>query len=165
MFAARQFLSKLVYHHLSISLFPSANRYYNVSDTWINWTSMIFMIIYIPLIFPASWFLDKMVCTKTNVHCFVFVMLFGAALRWTAYLCLLKAPRAKKELVVCLSAWRRVNLIPGRRRFGRFCGFMRLRASNLKLALDSTLYLLSPFLLNVTIRAFESERIPSLRIS
>lgn len=40
-------------------------RYYQVSDTWINWTSMIFMIIYIPLIFPASWFLDKMVSEKT----------------------------------------------------------------------------------------------------
>ncbi|XP_031621871.1 feline leukemia virus subgroup C receptor-related protein 2 [Contarinia nasturtii] len=35
-------------------------KYYNVSNNWVNWTSMIFMIIYIPLIFPASWFLDKM---------------------------------------------------------------------------------------------------------
>ncbi|KAM7344815.1 histamine transporter isoform 1-T6 [Cochliomyia hominivorax] len=35
-------------------------RYYGVSDKWIDWTSMIYMILYIPLIFPGSWFLDKM---------------------------------------------------------------------------------------------------------
>lgn len=34
-------------------------RYYNISSTWVDWTSMIFMISYIPLIFPASWMLDK----------------------------------------------------------------------------------------------------------
>ncbi|XP_073847578.1 histamine transporter [Musca autumnalis] len=36
------------------------SRYYGVSDKWIDWTSMIYMILYIPLIFPGSWFLDKM---------------------------------------------------------------------------------------------------------
>ncbi|KAL1396194.1 hypothetical protein pipiens_001252 [Culex pipiens pipiens] len=35
-------------------------RYYNISSTWVDWTSMIFMILYIPLIFPASWILDKL---------------------------------------------------------------------------------------------------------
>ncbi|XP_050091540.1 feline leukemia virus subgroup C receptor-related protein 2 [Anopheles aquasalis] len=35
-------------------------RYYNITSTWVDWTSMIFMILYIPLIFPASWILDKM---------------------------------------------------------------------------------------------------------
>ncbi|XP_037827907.1 feline leukemia virus subgroup C receptor-related protein 2 [Lucilia sericata] len=35
-------------------------KYYGVSDKWIDWTSMIYMILYIPLIFPGSWFLDKM---------------------------------------------------------------------------------------------------------
>lgn len=35
-------------------------KYYNVSGTWVDWTSMIYMILYIPLIFPGSWFLDKM---------------------------------------------------------------------------------------------------------
>uniref|UniRef100_A0A1B0G294 Uncharacterized protein n=1 Tax=Glossina morsitans morsitans TaxID=37546 RepID=A0A1B0G294_GLOMM len=34
--------------------------YYGVSDVWIDWTSMVYMILYIPLIFPGSWFLDKM---------------------------------------------------------------------------------------------------------
>ncbi|XP_077299104.1 histamine transporter [Arctopsyche grandis] len=33
--------------------------YYNTSSIWVDWTSMIFMITYIPLIFPASWMLDK----------------------------------------------------------------------------------------------------------
>ncbi|KAL0279177.1 UNVERIFIED_CONTAM: hypothetical protein PYX00_000786 [Menopon gallinae] len=36
-----------------------AMEYYGVSSTWIDWTSMIYMITYIPLIFPASWILDK----------------------------------------------------------------------------------------------------------
>lgn len=35
-------------------------KYYGVSDKWVDWTSMIYMILYIPLIFPGSWFLDKM---------------------------------------------------------------------------------------------------------
>ncbi|XP_017866728.1 PREDICTED: feline leukemia virus subgroup C receptor-related protein 2 [Drosophila arizonae] len=34
-------------------------RYYGISDKWVDWTSMIYMILYIPLIFPGSWFLDK----------------------------------------------------------------------------------------------------------
>uniref|UniRef100_A0A1B6E568 Choline/ethanolamine transporter FLVCR1 n=1 Tax=Clastoptera arizonana TaxID=38151 RepID=A0A1B6E568_9HEMI len=34
-------------------------KYYNVPSTYIDWTSMIYMVVYIPLIFPASWFLDK----------------------------------------------------------------------------------------------------------
>ncbi|XP_068144828.1 heme transporter FLVCR2 [Drosophila tropicalis] len=34
-------------------------RYYGISEEWVNWTSMIYMIIYIPFIFPGSWFLDK----------------------------------------------------------------------------------------------------------
>lgn len=36
-------------------------EYYQVSLDWVNWTSMIYMITYIPLIFPASWILDKWV--------------------------------------------------------------------------------------------------------
>ncbi|PSN41018.1 putative MFS-type transporter C09D4.1 [Blattella germanica] len=36
-----------------------ATAYYDVSLDAINWTSMIYMITYIPLVFPASWFLDK----------------------------------------------------------------------------------------------------------
>ncbi|XP_033254476.1 feline leukemia virus subgroup C receptor-related protein 1-like [Drosophila miranda] len=39
-------------------------RYYGISDKWVDWTSMIYMILYIPLIFPGSWFLDKVVSGK-----------------------------------------------------------------------------------------------------
>ncbi|XP_053963221.1 feline leukemia virus subgroup C receptor-related protein 2 isoform X3 [Anastrepha ludens] len=35
-------------------------KYYGINDKWVDWTSMVYMIVYIPLIFPGSWFLDKM---------------------------------------------------------------------------------------------------------
>lgn len=38
-----------------------AMRYYNVSSFLIDMTSMIYMITYIPLIFPASYLLNKFV--------------------------------------------------------------------------------------------------------
>lgn len=36
-------------------------RYYNVTNFQVDMTSMIYMITYIPLIFPASYLLDKLV--------------------------------------------------------------------------------------------------------
>ena len=36
-------------------------KYYNISTLAVYWTSMIYMVLYIPLIFPASWLLDKKV--------------------------------------------------------------------------------------------------------
>ena len=36
-------------------------HYYQVKTLAVSWTSMIFMVTYIPLIFPASWFLQKKV--------------------------------------------------------------------------------------------------------
>ena len=38
-------------------------KYYGVSTLAVYWTSMIYMVLYIPLIFPASWLLDKKVKT------------------------------------------------------------------------------------------------------
>ncbi|XP_070507323.1 choline/ethanolamine transporter flvcr2a isoform X2 [Chironomus tepperi] len=35
-------------------------KYYNVSSTWVSWTSMIYMFLYIILVFPGSWILDKL---------------------------------------------------------------------------------------------------------
>lgn len=35
-------------------------KYYSVPSTYVDWTSMIYMVTYIPLIFPASWLLDKL---------------------------------------------------------------------------------------------------------
>jgi len=34
-------------------------KYYQVPTIAVSWTSMIYMVTYIPLIFPASWFLQK----------------------------------------------------------------------------------------------------------
>ncbi|XP_076271537.1 histamine transporter isoform X2 [Rhynchophorus ferrugineus] len=34
--------------------------YYGVSSDWVNWTSLIFMVLYIPFIFPASYLLEKL---------------------------------------------------------------------------------------------------------
>lgn len=36
-------------------------NYYGVTSITVYWTSMIFMLMYIPLIFPGSWLLDKTV--------------------------------------------------------------------------------------------------------
>ncbi|KAL7634454.1 UNVERIFIED_CONTAM: hypothetical protein RMT77_014831 [Armadillidium vulgare] len=33
--------------------------YYGVTATWVDWCSMIYMVTYIPLIFPASWYLER----------------------------------------------------------------------------------------------------------
>ena len=33
--------------------------FYDVPATTVDWLSMIFMLVYIPLIFPATWLLDK----------------------------------------------------------------------------------------------------------
>ena len=42
-------------------------HYYAVSTLAVSWTSIIYMVTYIPLIFPASWFLQKKV-TLQNKH-------------------------------------------------------------------------------------------------
>lgn len=36
-------------------------KYYNISTTWVDWTSMIYMVLYIPFIFPGSYILEKLV--------------------------------------------------------------------------------------------------------
>ena len=41
--------------------------YYNVSTLQVSWTSMIYMITYIPLIFPASWFLQEKASKVINL--------------------------------------------------------------------------------------------------
>lgn len=38
-------------------------KYYGVNSITVYWTSMIYMITYIPLIFPGSYLLDKTVST------------------------------------------------------------------------------------------------------
>lgn len=36
-------------------------KYYGVRSNVVSWTSMVYMITYVPLIFPGSWLLDKTV--------------------------------------------------------------------------------------------------------
>jgi MFS family permease len=49
-------------HWLQYSIIANImTRYYNVSNGAINWTSMIYMLCYIPFVFPASWVLDRKV--------------------------------------------------------------------------------------------------------
>jgi len=46
-------------------------RYYNVDSYAVSWTSMIYMVTYLLLIFPGSWFLDKKVLQfmSNDFHC------------------------------------------------------------------------------------------------
>ncbi|KAK2723563.1 uncharacterized MFS-type transporter C09D4.1-like isoform X2 [Artemia franciscana] len=44
--------------HFSI-IAPVVQRFYNVESHAVDWTSMIYMVTYIPLIFPASYLLNK----------------------------------------------------------------------------------------------------------
>lgn len=36
-------------------------KYYGIDTAWVDWTSMIYMVLYIPFVFPASYLLEKMV--------------------------------------------------------------------------------------------------------
>lgn len=40
-------------------------KYYNVDSDSVNWTSLVYMVAYIPLIFPGAWIMDKMVFSYT----------------------------------------------------------------------------------------------------
>lgn len=46
-----------------------ATRYYGVSDMAINWTSIVFMAAYVPLVIPASWVIEKKVVFLFDVPC------------------------------------------------------------------------------------------------
>ncbi|GAB6031308.1 hypothetical protein CHUAL_009104 [Chamberlinius hualienensis] len=50
-------------------------EYYGVGEAAVNWTSMVFMVAYIPLIFPASLLLDR-----RGLRCVVILGSFGTAL-------------------------------------------------------------------------------------
>ncbi|KAH8040666.1 hypothetical protein HPB51_011981 [Rhipicephalus microplus] len=34
-------------------------KYYNIDELTVNWTAVVYMVTYIPLIFPASWLLER----------------------------------------------------------------------------------------------------------
>nr|CAH0103591.1 unnamed protein product [Daphnia galeata] len=35
-------------------------KYYGVDSQTVNWTSLVYMVVYVPLIFPGAWIMDKM---------------------------------------------------------------------------------------------------------
>jgi len=45
-------------------------KYYSVTTLAVYWTSMIYMVVYIPLILPASWLLDKKVESPIKILIF-----------------------------------------------------------------------------------------------
>ena len=63
-------------------------KYYGVTALAVYWTSMIYMVLYIPLIFPASWLLDKKVTSENltklfSGNCNTVIALRESILRWT----------------------------------------------------------------------------------
>ncbi|XP_056638267.1 uncharacterized MFS-type transporter C09D4.1 isoform X1 [Diorhabda sublineata] len=42
-------------------------KYYGVSSMWVDWTSMIYMVLYIPFVFPASYLLEKLGLRKAVI--------------------------------------------------------------------------------------------------
>lgn len=49
-------------HWIQYSIISNiVTKFYDVSSVAIDWTSIIFMAAYIPLVFPASWVLQKKV--------------------------------------------------------------------------------------------------------
>lgn len=42
-------------------------NYYGVSTNWVDWTSMIYMVLYIPFIFPGSYLLEKLGLRKAVI--------------------------------------------------------------------------------------------------
>ncbi|KAJ8981716.1 hypothetical protein NQ317_003781 [Molorchus minor] len=42
-------------------------KYYGVSTTWVDWTSIIYMALYIPFIFPGSYLLEKLGLRKSVI--------------------------------------------------------------------------------------------------
>lgn len=56
------------------------HAYYNVEYSTVDWTSMIYMLTYMVLIFPGSWFLDKY-GLRTSVMIGAFGNCFGAWLK------------------------------------------------------------------------------------
>lgn len=61
-------------------------RFYGVSSFAVDFTSLVYMITYIPLIIPASWILDKMVNSINNYAKTIGLVLY---LYYGIYLCYL----------------------------------------------------------------------------
>lgn len=47
-------------------------KYYEIDATLVDWTSLVYMVLYIPLVFPASYIMEKLV--SKNMKLFRYVM-------------------------------------------------------------------------------------------
>lgn len=91
LFVAYSFSNAYQWIHLNI-IGNIIMKYYNESlpedsfqqETAIDWLSMIYMLVYIPLIFPATWLLDKK-GLRLNLICGAFLNALGA---WIKCACL-----------------------------------------------------------------------------
>lgn len=52
-------------------------KYYNVTSVMVDWTSMIFMVTYIILVFPVSYFMDVKVSLNFPLHFFFKLILIN----------------------------------------------------------------------------------------
>lgn len=47
-------------HWIQYSIITNiVKKYYDVSAMYVNWSSMIYMAVYVPLVFPATWLIEK----------------------------------------------------------------------------------------------------------
>ena len=91
LFVAYSFSNAYQWIHLNI-IGNVIMKYYNESlpedsfqqESAIDWLSMIYMLVYIPLIFPATWLLDKK-GLRLNLICGAFLNALGA---WIKCACL-----------------------------------------------------------------------------
>lgn len=59
------------FHWIQFSIITNVvMTYYGVDGQSVNWTSLVFMVAYIPLIFPGAWIMDKYVRTTLPVGLF-----------------------------------------------------------------------------------------------
>jgi len=61
----------------------TAGEYFNVSDWFINWLSLIFMAAYIPMTLPATYLIERLGCRPAVVMGSVLTAV-GATVRWLA---------------------------------------------------------------------------------
>jgi hypothetical protein len=75
-FYYNKFADEVTIHHYVMCLnylyniLPNSHlfiyRYYGVDSQTVNWTSLVYMVVYVPLIFPGAWIMDKMVSLDNN---------------------------------------------------------------------------------------------------
>lgn len=51
-------------------------KYYNIPTTWVDWTSMIYMVLYIPFIFPGSYLLERLVSDTDFIEMYTEIQIF-----------------------------------------------------------------------------------------